>query len=144
MSLHILSICAINSVKLWKLVFKFEKENSWRNNWAYHQSSRRYLDASDCRLWPTARSYTSLLQKQNHWLWNVLRYTIYSKNRKRRTKTLCLTAETWWLMFNDFSAYITWRLTCGVGVLHFGQLDMLQASKLERQAIEPCSIAHQW
>ena len=35
-------------------------------------------------------------------------YTIYSKERKRRTETLCLTTETWRLILNDFyrSAFI--------------------------------------
>ena len=64
-------------------------------------------------------------------------YKIYSKCRKLRTETSCLTTETRRLIFNIklFSAHIAWRLTCTVWRLHFtiGRIDKLTADHCKRR-----------
>ena len=57
-------------------------------------------------------------------------HKIYSKYRKLRTETICLTTKTWRLL-----THVAWRLTCVVWRLHFtiGRLDKLTAVHCKRR-----------
>ena len=84
-------------------------------------------------------------------------YKIYSRDRKPRTETLCLTTETenWRLILNDFSVYIAWRFTCAVWCFktfyngtarQLSQSGSLQASNVNSNVkrMIPQIVSHQW